>query len=100
MAFFEESDITAMLDQIGESITIEGTTANAVVRVPDAELLRADEELAPLIGRIVELIAKTGAFPGMKIGSAVVRGSESYKVRRFLQQRDGAVVHALCATVG
>jgi hypothetical protein len=97
VAFFQEKDIAPMLSQIGEPVTIAGVTANAIVRTPDEEVIPS--ELAPLVGRLIELTAKTGSFPGLVSGATVTRGAETYLVREFLRQRDGAVTKVLCARV-
>lgn len=87
-----------MISQLGESITIGGVAGMGIMRLPDEETMLAGD-LAPLIGRIIELTVKTGAFPVVIPGTVVTRGAETYKIHTPLQQHDGAITKLLCERV-
>ena len=93
MSFFGDNDITGMLSDWNDSITIAGTTHGCLLDERDEEV--QDSTGAPRIMHLLLATVRTSDFPNVQQGDAVVIESLNYKVWRKLQEGDGATIQLL-----
>mgnify|MGYP001612801651 CR=1 FL=1 len=78
----------------GVDFTFGSTTVKVLLRKPDVELFKADEE--ELVGRSVTVLAVSEDLAGLVAGQAITVAGESMKVHRIMAESDGSVTRVVC----
>lgn len=86
-------DITAMLDELGVSVTLGANETKGLVDYADELLLESD--VSASIGRMLAVTIKTGSLPGLAVGSTLTVDGSAYKAREVLRIGDGALTRVL-----
>ena len=95
MTFFRETDIDRLIARAGGvDVTIGAVTAKGIVDVADESVLQG--QAADFLGQVVSIRVRTGVFPGLVEGAAVVADGVNYRVMQSQQIDDGALtmIHA------
>jgi hypothetical protein len=87
------SDITAMLDELGVSVTLGTNETKGLVDYADELVLETD--VTASVGRMIAVTIKTGSLPGLAIGSALTVDGSPYKAREVLRIGDGALTRVM-----
>ena len=87
------NDITAMLDEIGVSVTLGANETKGLVDYADELVLETD--VTASVGRMLAVTIKTGSLSGLAIGSALTVDGSPYKAREVLRIGDGALARIL-----
>lgn len=93
MAFGDE-DLDALFDDMGVSVSMGTYTTKALKDSPDEMMTERGNPGA--IGSQILLTLKTGALPGLAVGSAITVAGVAMKVRERMTLDDGALTRISC----
>lgn len=84
---FGDGETEAMLDIIGETVTVGGVSTKGLINLPGAI---KQQQIAPgTTAAAVVIVVRTTAVPLAKVGDVLVARGVQYKVRRRLAIEDG-----------
>ena len=91
---FRDSDIPALLADMGVAITVGGVAGIGLLDEAD-QLLVQDQNRGEVVATATTLTIQTSAFPNVKINDAVSVGGKSFTVRERLRESDGGLTKLL-----
>jgi hypothetical protein len=95
MPLISAEDLRTMIPALGGvDFTFGLVTVQVLLRKPDVELFRADEE--ELVGRSVTVLAVSEDLVGLVAGQSCTVAGESMKVHRIMAESDGSVTRVVC----
>ncbi len=106
--YFGQADLPFLMEQMGQDVTVEGTTIKAIVNYVDR--LALEGEAADLVGLQVEVIAPSSVLRYIaregsiipdqevvvRVGSTIEIDGKLFVARGFAQEGDGAVTKVYC----
>jgi hypothetical protein len=99
MTFFGDSDIPAMLADMGVPVTVGAVTAKGLVNLAGQDVFQGD--MAPVKGKVVVMTVQTSAFPGIKSGDPVTVDGTTWTIRSVQPAGlDGALTQIACMKPG
>jgi hypothetical protein len=101
MAYYGASDIDGMLAEFGAPIAIvvagERHEGIGIVDTADSELLRDLPQATVLVGKIISVLVKTDALPGIAEGASLEVDGAARRIISVQQIDDGALTRVLVA---
>jgi hypothetical protein len=90
VAAFGDSDIPALLADMGIAITVGGVVGRGLLDEAD-EIVVQDSERGQVVMLATTVTIQTSAFPAAAIDDAVVIGAKNFTVRNRLRIGDGGL---------
>ena len=87
---FGDSDIPALMADMGIAIIVGGVAGIGLLDEADQVLVQ-DADRGAVVVLATTLTVQTSAFPGAKIGDAVVVGARNFTVQKRLREGDGGL---------
>jgi hypothetical protein len=90
---FGDEDVPALLQDMGETVTLGSASTLGHIDVVDARLLEGfdGEDAAAIVGADITALIQTESLAGLVPGSSVTVRSTTYKVIRTLRVGNGAL---------
>lgn len=96
-AAFGDSDIPALMADMGIAITVGGVAGIGLLDEAD-EVLVQDAERGQVVVTMTTLTVRTSDFPAVAIGATVAVGANNFTVRERLRIGDGGLTKLLLGT--
>ena len=96
-AAFGDSDIPALMADMGIAVTVGGVAGIGLLDEVD-EILIQDQARGEIIVPMTTLTVRTSDFPSVAVGATVVIGSRNFTVRERLRVGDGGLTKLLFGT--
>ena len=96
-AAFGDSDIPALMADMGIAVTVGGVAGIGLLDEVD-EILIQDQARGEIIVPMTTLTVRTSDFPSVAVGTAVAIGSRNFTVRERLRVGDGGLTKLLFGT--
>jgi hypothetical protein len=87
------SDIMAMLDELGVSVSLGANETKGLIDYADELVLETD--VTASVGKMMAVTIKTGSLPGLAVGMALTVDGVNYKAREVLRTGDGALTRIM-----
>jgi len=91
---FGDSDIPTLMADMGIAITLGGVAGIGLLDEAD-QILVQDQSRGEVVATATTLTIQTSAFPGLKIGDAVVANGKNFTVRERIRESDGGLTKLL-----
>lgn len=96
-AAFGDSDIPALMSDMGIAISVGGVSGVGLLDESD-EVLVQDAARGQIVVMMTTLTVRTSDFPNVAIDAAVVIGAKNFTVRERLRMGDGGLTKLLLGT--
>ena len=91
---FGDADIPTLMADMGIAITVAGVDGTGLLDEAD-QILVQDVNRGEVVATATTLTIQTSAFPGIRIGQAVVAAGKNFTIRERLRESDGGLTKLL-----